>query len=498
MKADGWRPLYKQREAGGGDFAAVWTPSRELTALEYGGGIILDEDMGPEERAADRAERFAGYREKRTGEASERADRYESGPSVHGYQNPAKAERAAERHNRIADRALDAWSKAEYWQRRTEGVIRHALHVSSPSVRMGRIKRLESELREVQSRYTPNASHQETTYKNEQGEPEVYVFCGQGRAIHPVKKSSLEGIKAGCESWETHLTLRLAYERQMLAAQGGRLADADLEVGGHIYGKQIHKVNKSTVTGRVVSVYVRGDYVEGWCYQQKKVPGVTEWALHMIDTERLKPDAYRPPTEEDKAALAAVLEAAKKTRPKVETIPLINPTDEDAERLQALWNERARERWEKKNKESHGVLSDFKPTEITKTTQAIYSAKSSGTYGVAKTSTICANGLEYRSFGGCHADERQKNLEMQGPAMFKVRTRSTSGFSSPDSVIVLTDKPQKPLPAKFWEPFDKVAKLIAAAERGREYERLDAIRAAAGADAINGVTGELIFNQSAA
>lgn len=46
LKAEGWRALYKQREAGGGDFAATWTPSRRDTALEYA-GVIEDEDMGP-------------------------------------------------------------------------------------------------------------------------------------------------------------------------------------------------------------------------------------------------------------------------------------------------------------------------------------------------------------------------------------------------------------------------------------------------------------------
>lgn len=150
LRAEGWKALHKQREAGGGDFVATWTPSRRDTALEYA-GIIEDEDMGPEERAADRAERFAGYREKRTVEATGRADTYDAGPSAHGFQSAARAERAAARHDRQAGRAVDAWDKAEYWQRRTAGVISHALYKSSPSVRMGRIKTLEADLRKEQA-----------------------------------------------------------------------------------------------------------------------------------------------------------------------------------------------------------------------------------------------------------------------------------------------------------------------------------------------------------
>jgi hypothetical protein len=112
LKAEGWQALHKQRETGGGDFAAVWTPSRKKTALQYA-GVILDEDMGPAERAADRAERFSGYRDRRAAEATAHADRYDAGPAAHGYQSQDLAERAAARHDRIADRAGDAWETAE-------------------------------------------------------------------------------------------------------------------------------------------------------------------------------------------------------------------------------------------------------------------------------------------------------------------------------------------------------------------------------------------------
>jgi hypothetical protein len=131
LRAEGWQALHKQRETGGGDFAAVWTPERRNTALAYA-GFIGDEDKGPAERAAERAERFSGYRDKRTDEATGRADQFEAGPSAHGFQNAAKAERAAARHDRQAGRAVDAWEKAEYWTSRTAGVIGHALHVSAP------------------------------------------------------------------------------------------------------------------------------------------------------------------------------------------------------------------------------------------------------------------------------------------------------------------------------------------------------------------------------
>lgn len=153
LRAEGWTSTPKQDC----DFVAVWTPRREDTALAYGAGYIGDEDQDPADRAADRAERFAGYQDRRTGEALTHLDAYEDGPTVHGYQDPTRAERAAKRHDRQADKAGTQWSKAEYWQTRTAGVIRHALYKDLPGVRMGRIKRLESELRKHEK------SHREAT-----------------------------------------------------------------------------------------------------------------------------------------------------------------------------------------------------------------------------------------------------------------------------------------------------------------------------------------------
>ena len=53
-----------------------------------------------------------------------------------------------------------------------------------------------------------------------------------------------------------HLKLRLAYENQMLEAQGGRAAHVEMIAGGWIGSKQVQKVNKSSATGRVTSVTV--------------------------------------------------------------------------------------------------------------------------------------------------------------------------------------------------------------------------------------------------
>lgn len=127
-------------------FVAVWSPAAEdaCRALIPEWDQIGDEDYSPQERSADRADRFAAYRDKRAAEAHRGADRWESGPNVFGNQNPARAERSAARHDRLRDRAVSQWEKATYWQSRTVAVIEHAQHKNSAALRRGRILKIEA------------------------------------------------------------------------------------------------------------------------------------------------------------------------------------------------------------------------------------------------------------------------------------------------------------------------------------------------------------------
>lgn len=409
LRAAGWVTLHKQREAGGGDFCAVWTPERRDTALEYGGGVILDEDMGPAERAADRAERFSGYRDKREGEACGHADRYDTQPQAHGFQSQARAERAAARHDRIADRATDAWSKAEYWQRRTAGVISHALHKAAPGVRMGRILTLEAELRGLRARWERSGE-----------EPSQYA-----------------------KDWIAHTEMRLAYENQMIENEGGRLAAVEMVCGGFLYGKQIYKVNKSPETGRVTSVAVKVARVTSWTYRVENVP-FTDYALASFDTERLPPDAYRAPTAEELSAYEDARKGEKKAVKAVKPapIPLINPTPEDAERLQALWNAACIARGERRKRENkYGYFPelDGEQSKVLPISQATYTANSGGSYSRAETLGVGPAGNALESY----------SQRREVKPMFKIRVTSGENYKA-KRVIVLTNKPQKAIPAEFW------------------------------------------------
>jgi len=399
LRSEGWTATPKQDC----QFVAHWTPKRRDTALAYGEGYIGDEDQSPADRAADRAERFAGYREKRTDEATGHADRYDAGPSAHGFQSQARADRAAARHDRIADRAGDAWSKAEYWQMRTAGVISHALHVCGADVRMGRIKILEADIRRMEQN------------------PDSYP------------------------NWLPHARLRLAYEEQMIEAQGGRAGVVEMKVGGTWRGATIAKVNKSSVTGRVVSVAIIGPKLDGWTYQAANVAG-TPFALYQFETERAKPESYGAPTDASRAKLAE-FEAAKKAaaavrKATVPACPLINPTDADAERLQALWNAQIIAKGERSRAASRYNYCpelEGEQSKVLRCTQAGYSAHSGGTYAHAETTEIEEGGNARTGYRG----------KYKGVVCCKVRTAGGDTYKA-RRVIVITDKPKKSLPASLW------------------------------------------------
>jgi hypothetical protein len=497
LRAEGWTTLHKQRDAGGGDFVATWTPERRDTALAYA-GVIGDEDMGPAERAADRAERFAIYREKRTNEATDLADRYEDGPTAHGFQSQARAERAAARHDRVAARACDVWNKTEYWTRRTAGVISHALYVSSPAVRMGRIKELEAQQRktaasieDLRKRFRVWTAIAAMTDAAEQTK-RATLFAGNvshwSEYAHPVtgRRASLYSLLTDAQSpitgaqasalylsnhldpespefqgtrladWANHYALRLAYENQMMEAQGGRAGQVEMIPGGWIRGgrhlssqeRQIVKVNKSPATGRVVSVLVRDNapsFVNHW--GNPFPDGVARILSHQIEVERMSPDAYRAPTAEELAAFEAAKKAAKSAAPKKDPCPIINPTDADAERLVALLNERRLAEFNQR----HGVAArfyTFEPCKIERVTQAVYSANSKGAYARAETRELHANAeLADRDFG-LYSRERDERRKRIGAPICKIRIAGGDACR----VLILTDKPQKALPAAVWEP----------------------------------------------
>lgn len=462
-----------------------WTPHAEDWALELC-GEIGDEDYGALERSEDRAERFGGYRDKRRAEAHGAADSFDAGPAAFGHQSEARAARQARRHDRHRTNALSQWSKAEYWQYRTQGVIRHALHKSSPSVRRGRILTLEAEQRKHEkslaasiARYKQWQAVAELAYANIATKAAMalanasicWIECVHPRSGHKTSLYShlncpvdpISGHEAAAlylaavadpqregsysARWSAHYNLRLEYERAMLENEGGSAAAVEIEPGGFMCGlhcspynqaaprgwAQVLAVVRSPATKRVTSVKVMG-IIDA--HRTGQVAGVVT-----CNVERLPADAYRPPTDEERAAFiasqTATKQAAAKARAANPAPSLVNPTDGDAERLQLLWNARHAERRGDKGS---------KPSEVLRMTQAQYSARSKGAYSSFETRTIYGDAQPSRRSTNMWTPEgRAYDKQLAGPTC-KLRVGPSGGWDSPDRVIIITDKPQKPLP----------------------------------------------------
>ena len=372
--------------------APSWTPGREDLLLEMC-GEIGDEDYSPEERAADRAERFSDYRDRRLAEAGGMADSFDAGPSAFGHQNRQRAERQAVRHDRLRVGAVSQWSKAEYWQRRTAGVISSALYKSSAPVRRSRIKRLEAEQRkhlkgiaEATSRYQAwqkvaaepdgatalrwamalaNTSCGWLDFKHPRTGRESYLYSlltdeadpitGHEAAALYLAKFTEPALPGSYSArWSSHYDLRLTYERAMIGEEGGTAGEVAIEPGGwfrfnrspwQLRGAggvwlQIQKVNKSPATGCVTSIGVLAPTSND--YDRKGNPfgpdNPRPMVLHTLSIEREGEGSYRAPTDEERAAFAAQKKASKAA-----PVSTINPTDEDAERLQQYLNRLAEE-----------------------------------------------------------------------------------------------------------------------------------------------------------
>ena len=134
--------------------APRWTPEREDLLLDLAGQTD-DEETPRAERAAERAERFEVYSDKRGAEAESARAHVEriAGPIhagqviVVGRQSARRAEREAEKIKSGMATAVRLKDTAKYWEHRAERVTRHAAYKADPGLRARRIKTLEAEER---------------------------------------------------------------------------------------------------------------------------------------------------------------------------------------------------------------------------------------------------------------------------------------------------------------------------------------------------------------
>jgi hypothetical protein len=296
VKARGFRWAPKQE-----CFYAMWTP-RAADLCEELAGEIEDDDITLMDRAEERAERFEEYHEKRSEDAERAhaavahvAQRFDGGqPILVGHHSEKRARKDQERIENGMRKAIKAFETAQYWTARAAGALRHAKYKELPAVRARRIKTIEADKRK-QERYIadgekwlklwnkPGLTLEQAqaiagfcrltvTKTNADGTPcdsgmgwsaydvlrpdgERYTRCPAKTVEDCIAAANVAYPRmiAGCQRWIEHYDNRLAYERAMLAEQGGLVSDREkFEVGGRILRRGewmvILKVNPQSVT----------------------------------------------------------------------------------------------------------------------------------------------------------------------------------------------------------------------------------------------------------
>lgn len=283
--------------------APMWTPGREDLLLEWC-GEIGDEDKSLVERAEERSERFEDYSESRRDDAESAhksvaaiADHIPFGqPILVGHHSEKRARKDAERIENGMRRAVKMWEQSKYWEQRAASAISHAKYKERPDVRARRIKKIEADKR-GQERGTAVACKFLALWNNPAKEltmDRAIAISNSGEChisqCFPLKDyprelpasqyegdmglwSALTGRVITAEQaraiatgqhergnarrarWINHYENRLAYERAMLSADGGTVAErTGPEVGGACKcwcnrgWSKIQKVNKVSVT----------------------------------------------------------------------------------------------------------------------------------------------------------------------------------------------------------------------------------------------------------
>jgi len=456
LKEAGFRSAPKQ----GCFFCPKWTPAREDLCLELAGEITA-ENTTLVERAEAKAARLDDLAQRRGDEANafhrtanQISERFAMGqPILVGHHSERKARRDQARMHSAMDNSVKSLAAVDYWNWKAEGVERHANRKSKPAVRARRIKTLLAELRDRQ-RGINHANicialwsdvNSETDSERQKKLVESYSggVINTGHAAPLLSGDSLwsqfsDGKLSAQEiidfclthfkkqvnsrhtgRWISHILNRLAFERAELGQVsrfGGELSPVILQAFTREHGAHKPKATKDS---------------DGWTVESS-----SPLPLHIADGKTLSLNnnqwldlmqacGYEVPTPKPRRKLTD-----KKT------VPLINPTKEEAARLQEKWNSDAQE------KKGHTTLGGIIPSEIRTMKQVVFSQNSKGSYSPYNTIEldIKGNKVSY-SWRGATAEP-----------VCRIRTSESGGsLYSPPSIILIDDKPSKALPIEWVE-----------------------------------------------
>jgi hypothetical protein len=418
--------------------APAWNPEREDLCIELAGEIDAEETTLAE-RAVMKAERLDNISEKRAREASAYhaaahriSERFAAGqPILVGHHSERKARKDKERMDSAMQKSVSAYKAINYWRYRAEGVERHASMKADPGVRARRIKTLLAELRDCQR----DINHANKCLKlwtkiagvaDQEKRAELTRYYAGAHNVAPCSlysalekgdvnvEQAIEKCLAHHEAvsenpvkfrWINHILNRLEYERSELGNVPrfeGELTPVILQAFAREQGVDKPAAEKSD---------------KGYSLKSP-----VDLPVHIGDgdTLDLTADEWRNLMQ----SVGHTVEIKQRRKTTRENIPLIAPTQEEAEKLQRIWNADAA-------RHKFGKSSEPRPM-----TQAEYSANSGATYSRFETITL---------------DERARRIwnstrvKNQKPVC-RVRIGNGGDLYAADRVIVITDKAGKSLP----------------------------------------------------
>lgn len=428
--------------------APKWTPAREDLAIELA-GQIEPEEMTMAERAAIKAERLDNLALKNHAKANayQRAaenisEQFADGqPILIGHHSERKARRNHDKMTRAQDTAIKASKAANYWLYRAEGVEAHANYKNNPRVRANRIETLLADLRDIQRQLT----HADLALQfwDNLGDDEALIRRAIGEAIATgrlstsqiyndlsadlippldAKLRSIEMWRASLagqykKRWIDHILNRLSFERELLgpvAMYEGELTPVILQAFARTHGA--HKPEAKNIDGDLFTL---------------ESPSMLPLHLAANRSMELSADEWRDLMQSVGYEVPTKIERRKSEKPK--DAPLINPTLEQAERLQKMWNKRVHLTY---------AIKTYRPkdNQVLSVTQATYSDNSGGSYSRLETKEIDDNGAIISSHW--HGGKFVKT----GEAVARIRVRHMLDMGGARGVVHINDKAAKDLP----------------------------------------------------
>jgi len=427
--------------------APKWSPAREDLAAELA-GEIEPEEMTLAERATAKAERLEALAGKRYAaantfarRAADLSERFAMGqPILVGHHSERKARKDQDRMNAAQSKAIESERAANFWLYRAEGVEAYANMKNAPRVRAGRIKTLLTELRDWQrdinrahsalAIWAKMTSDEQIRYAL--GRMDSRLTFSGWETYSAVDKGELAPAEARARCiasaeltvngpnrrrWIDHILNRLAFERSMLgdvARYDGELTPVILQAFAREHGAE-------KPAARVTD--------PGYFELTSPVP----LPLHLADSDylELSADDWRDLMQSTGYEVPAPVTRRASNKPA--PAPLVNPTAEQAEQLQRIWN-----LYMQAACKAHQTPE---PNHVRAITQARYSANSKGDYSPLTTIDIGADGREIR---GAWSNYEFKKT---GEPIARIRVYTgASGFYKPKAVVHISDKPAKALP----------------------------------------------------